>query len=172
MEAYGQFAWKLRHYRRGPPESNHSSNSPVCRHLGGRLAGISYSLSLSFFLSPTFRHFHLRLSFLAASSRFRFLYSADVLSSLSHSPRMFRLRQSITDGSLRFYRYRHRAGRSDLETALRSIDVNDRAAVSPIGELNGEAESLASRAPFGQIRLALGNDNAQESTFRVTSPMF
>ncbi|KAI4499781.1 hypothetical protein M0802_005037 [Mischocyttarus mexicanus] len=37
MEAYGQFAWKLRHYRRGPPESNHSSNSPVCRHLGGRL---------------------------------------------------------------------------------------------------------------------------------------
>ncbi|KAL2731260.1 hypothetical protein V1478_004805, partial [Vespula squamosa] len=37
MEAYGQFAWKLRHYRRGPPESNHSSNGPVCRHLGGRL---------------------------------------------------------------------------------------------------------------------------------------
>lgn len=47
-----------------------------------------------------------------------------------------------------------RAGRSDL-AAVRPIDVNDRAQpVSQICELNGEAESLASRASFGQIRLA------------------
>lgn len=54
MEAYGQFAWKLRHYRGGPPASNHSSNGPVCRHLGGRLFCIPYYHSLSRFvlLSP------------------------------------------------------------------------------------------------------------------------
>ena len=67
MEAYGQFAWKLRHYRAGPPASNHSSNGPVCRHLGGRLsekdllllpfslrpliAALLFSLSLSHTLS-------------------------------------------------------------------------------------------------------------------------
>lgn len=56
MEAYGQFAWKLRHYRGGPPASNHSSNGPVCRHLGGRLFCIPYYHSLSRFvlLSPPF----------------------------------------------------------------------------------------------------------------------
>jgi hypothetical protein len=159
MEAYGQFAWKLRHYRRGPPESNHSSNGPVCRHLGGRLAGIPYSLSLSFFLSPIFRHSHLRLVFNRVSTDAD-SYSADVPSSL--------IRRGCSDYAevsppdhCGFIDTGNRAGRSDLETA-RPIDVNDRAAVSPIGELNGEAESLASRAPFGQIRFALGNGIARE----------
>ena len=70
MEAYGQFAWKLRHYRAGPPASNHSSNGPVCRHLGGRLskedplllsfslrpliAALLFSFPLSLSLSPSF----------------------------------------------------------------------------------------------------------------------
>lgn len=52
MEAYGQFAWKLRHYRAGPPASNHSSNGPVCRHLGGRLSG---SPTTSFLASSSYR---------------------------------------------------------------------------------------------------------------------
>lgn len=61
---------------------------------------------------------------------------------------LFRLCPSITAGSLRFYRYRQDRPGSDLG-AVRLIGVNDHGAVSPIVELNGKDDSLASRAPFG-----------------------
>lgn len=147
MEAYGQFAWKLRHYRRGPPESNHSSNGPVCRHLGGRLDGTPYFLSLLTFL-PTFtvpsraRCLSSPLSrarFPAlVPTRFRFPLRAGERSlSLSHSfaadvQIMPEYHRRIIAG---FYRYRAAGpadGRSDLAARIRPIDVNDRrAAVSP-----------------------------------------
>lgn len=150
MEAYGQFAWKLRHYRRGPPESNHSSNGPVCRHLGGRLAGTPYSsyLSPSFFILRTAVPFSLA-PVLSSYPRFFDSYYLDV--SFSHSPRMFRLRQSIIAGSLRrrFYRYQQgrpfkSRGRRDLSALTIAHSI-----VSTIGELNGETKSFTSRASFG-----------------------
>lgn len=55
---------------------------------------------------------------------------------------------SISAGS-RPFRSR---GRRDL-----SVLTIAHCIVSPIGELNGEAESLTSRAPFGQIRPDAGN---------------
>lgn len=70
MEAYGQFAWKLRHYRGGPPASNHSSNGPVCRHLGGRLFCIPYYHSLSRFVLLSPPSFSLSRSSLCSLRRF------------------------------------------------------------------------------------------------------
>lgn len=91
---------------------------------------------------------HSRL-FSARTREFSDSYSLDV--SFSHSPRMFRLRQSIIAGSLRrrFYRYRQgrpfrSRGRRDLSALTIAHSI-----VSTIGELNGETESLTSRAPFG-----------------------
>lgn len=69
-----------------------------------------FSLSLSFFLAPShlpFLPFSSWLSFSRAGSQpvpTIPISTPDV--PFSHSPRMFRLRQSITVGSLRFYRYR------------------------------------------------------------------
>ena len=108
MEAYGQFAWKLRHYRAGPPASNHSSNGPVCRHLGGRLSEKDLLL-LPFSLRPLIAAPLLSLSLSLSLSLFLFLllsipppWSHD---SDSLSRRIFRLRAtSINDGSARFYR--------------------------------------------------------------------
>lgn len=150
MEAYGQFAWKLRHYRRGPPESNHSSNGPVCRHLGGRLDGTPYFLSRSF---STFTFPSRCLSFTRAP------FPATIPTIPAPRERSL-IRRGCSDYAEVSppdhcgFIDTGRAGRSDL-AAVRPIDVNDRAQpVSQIGELNGEAESLASRASFGQIRPA------------------
>ena len=114
MEAYGQFAWKLRHYRGGPPASNHSSNGPVCRHLGGRLFCIPYYHSLSRFVllsPPSFSPSRSSLS--APSAAFMESHDSDSRHSLLERPgkgRIFRLRaKSINDGSARFYRW-DRAG--------------------------------------------------------------
>lgn len=102
-----QFAWKLRHYRRGPPESNHSSNGPVCRHLGGGRLSPEHPtpyLSLSF---PSFSAASLPLALVLSPPRVVRPHDTDTYSrdvTFSHSPRMFRLRRGITAGSLRFYR--------------------------------------------------------------------
>ena len=87
MEAYGQFAWKLRHYRAGPPASNHSSNGPVCRHLGGRLSKED-PLLLPFSLRPLIAA--LLFSFpLSLSLSPSFSLSLSLFLSLSYSPRRF-----------------------------------------------------------------------------------
>lgn len=121
MEAYGQFAWKLRHYRRGPPESNHSSNGPVCRHLGGRLAGTPYPSYLSPLPSLFSTAVLFSLTLLLVPAILRFLLSLDI--SFSHLPRMLRLRQSIIAGSLRRRFYRYRQGRSFRSRGRRDLSA-------------------------------------------------
>ena len=135
MEAYGQFAWKLRHYRAGPPASNHSSNGPVCRHLGGRLskedplllpfslrpliAALLFSFPLSLSLSPSFS-LSLSLSLaLLLSTPLSWSHDSDSRRSLSRTRRrIFRLRAtSINGGSARFYRW-DRAGLLDPDEPL------------------------------------------------------
>lgn len=149
MEAYGQFAWKLRHYRRGPPESNHSSNGPVCRHLGGRLAGTPYSsyLSPSFFILHTAVPFSLapvlssypRFSDSYYLRRFVLSFAADVQITPKYHRRIIAAAVlSISAGPGRS------RGRRDLSTLTIAHSI-----VSTIGELNGETKSFTSRASFG-----------------------
>lgn len=135
MEAYGQFAWKLRHYRRGPPESNHSSNGPVCRHLGERerdpsehptplslsrfFSFLSRSASLPRALAPPIPAFDSDSRLLEETFRSFFL-------SFSYSSQMFRLRRGgITAGSLRVLSVPAGPTAQDL-AAARLIGINDR----------------------------------------------
>lgn len=147
MEAYGQFAWKLRHYRRGPPESNHSSNGPVCRHLGGRETRRNTLLLISLSPSLPFAPASLPLVLVLSSSpaRFRFLlHRRPVLSSAADCSDY----AQVSPPDHCSFIGTSRTGRSDLG-AVQLIGVNDHGAVSPIVELNGKADSLASRAPYG-----------------------
>lgn len=142
MKAYGQFAWKLRHYRRGPPESNHSSNGrPVCRHLGERERPVSlYPLisllprSFSFPLAVRLSSVHSRLSPrsipIAGSARrdvpFLLFLSLSFIADVEFTPRYHRRIIAAFIGT-------GRTDRAQDLAAARLIDINDRTAVSLIG---------------------------------------
>lgn len=102
---------------------------------------ISLSLSLPF--APASLSLVLVLS--SSPARFRFLFHRrSVLSSAADCSDYAQVSPPDHCGFIGT----SRTGRSDLG-AVRLIGVNDHGAVSPIVELNGKADSLASRAPYG-----------------------
>lgn len=104
---------------------------------------ISPSPSLPFLRLPLFhsRSFSARLRAIPIPTPER-------RSSFSHPPRIVQITPKYHRRIIGGFIDTGRTGRSDLG-AVRLIGVNDHGAVSPIVELNGKADSLASRAPFG-----------------------
>lgn len=138
------------------------------------LAGTPYSSSYlfpSFFIPCIYRCF----------SSFSRLFSARLRDSPILTPSTFRslIRHGCSDyakvsspdhcgAAAAVLSNRYRQGRSFRSRGRRDLSklTIAHSIVSPIDELNGETESLTSRAPFGQIRpmlgIALGNEIARD----------